>query len=95
MTVHNTTRAPTGLGAFVHNAISTTAHAVTSSWHAAEDLYARVQYRRGVRDMLDLDDHLLCDMGITRGDVLRASNLPLHESAGDELKRISRTRLLR
>ncbi|CAN0589766.1 unnamed protein product, partial [Ectocarpus sp. 12 AP-2014] len=64
-------------------------------WLAAEDLYARIQYRRGVRDMLDLDDHLLCDMGITRGDVVRASNLPLHESAGEELKRISRTRLLR
>jgi len=95
MTVHNTTRAPSGLGAFVHNTIGATAHAVTSSWHAAEDLYARIQYRRGVRDMLDLDDHMLCDMGITRGDVLRASNLPLHESAGDELKRISRTRLLR
>ncbi|WP_375571507.1 DUF1127 domain-containing protein [Ahrensia marina] len=95
MTVHNTTRAPSSIGAFVHNALSATAHAVTSVWHAAEDLYARVQYRRGIREMLELDDHMLCDMGITRGDVLRAYNLPLRESAGTELKRISQTRVLR
>lgn len=79
----------------MHNALSAAAHAVTSVWFAAEDLYARVQYRRGIREMLELDDHMLCDMGVTRGDVLRASNLPLHESAGEELRRISRSHMLR
>ncbi|MBO6676653.1 MAG: DUF1127 domain-containing protein [Rhizobiales bacterium] len=95
MTVRHTTNAPLSLGAFVHNALSAAAHAVTSVWFAAEDLYARVQYRRGIREMLELDDHMLCDMGVTRGDVLRASNLPLHESAGEELRRISRSHMLR
>lgn len=95
MTVRHTTNAPSSLGAFAHHALSATAHAVTSVWFAAEDLYARIQYRRGVRQMLELDDHLLCDMGITRGDVLRAANLPLSESAGEELKRVSRNRTLR
>jgi uncharacterized protein YjiS (DUF1127 family) len=95
MTVRHTTNAHTGFGAFAHNAVGLLVEAATSTWQAAENLYARIQYRRGVRQMLELDDHMLCDMGVTRGDVMRAANLPLSESAGEELKRISRTRLLR
>ena len=63
---------------------------VLSVWDAAEDLYAKVQHRRGIRTMLELDDHLLRDMGVTRADVRRAANLPLSESAGDALVRASR-----
>ncbi|MEQ8656422.1 MAG: DUF1127 domain-containing protein [Hyphomicrobiales bacterium] len=92
MTVRQTTNAHTGLSALGHNAVSLLFDAAASAWQAAENLYSRIQYRRGVRQMLDLDDHLLCDMGVTRGDVLRASNLPFNQSAGEELKRISRTR---
>jgi uncharacterized protein YjiS (DUF1127 family) len=95
MTVRHTTNAHTGLGALGHSAVGFLVDAATSTWQAAEDLYARIQYRRGVRQMLELDDHMLCDMGITRGDVLRAANLPLSESAGEELKRVSRNRTLR
>jgi uncharacterized protein YjiS (DUF1127 family) len=92
MTVRHTTNAPSVLGTLAQNTLGLLVFAATSAWQAAEGLYARIQYRRGIRQMLELDDHLLCDMGITRGDVQRAADLPLSESAGAELRRISRTR---
>lgn len=95
MTVRQTTDAPSGLSAHGQTAFGVIVHALASAWHAAEDLYLRIHHRSGIRQMLELDDHLLCDMGITRGDVLRAANLPLDRSAGEELRRVSRSRTLR
>lgn len=82
----------------LNTAAPTTAlgHALTALaqiWYAAEDLYMRAQARNGIRQMLAMEDHLLRDIGVTRGDVERAANLPLGHSAGGELARIRRSRV--
>lgn len=46
--------------------------------------------RAAYRNMLRLDDAMLKDIGVTRADVLWASELPLSENAALELQRIAR-----
>ncbi|AZQ65837.1 DUF1127 domain-containing protein [Silicimonas algicola] len=48
--------------------------------------------RRHFRTLLDLDDHILHDIGVTRGEVRSAANLPLSVNAAHELHRIARER---
>ncbi len=87
---HTPHLAPADTRAACRALVGSALRAVLSVWGLAENLYAKVQRRRGIRNMLELDDHLLRDMGVTRADVLRAANLPLSESAGEELVRASR-----
>lgn len=68
---------------------------LSALWHASDELYDRIQNRRGVQSMLELDDSLLRDMGVTRDDVRWASQLPLTRRAGEELTRASGRRLRR
>ncbi len=85
MTVRQTAGARPFVGA---RTLPLAAHLVRTTrtiWAALEELYMRLQYRRGMMDLLELDDHLLADMGVTRADVRRAANLPLSQSAGQEL----------
>jgi len=76
-----------------NSALNLAGAVLAQTWHAAEDFYLRLQARDGVRQMLKLEDHLLRDMGLTRGDVERAANLPLGHSAGGALARIRRSRV--
>ena len=46
--------------------------------------------RQAFKSLLSLDDNLLKDIGVTRNDVVWASNLPLSESASDKLNEIAR-----
>ena len=46
--------------------------------------------REAFRRVLALDEHMLKDIGVTRGDVIWAANLPIERSAARELQRISR-----
>ncbi|MEM1286451.1 MAG: DUF1127 domain-containing protein [Pseudomonadota bacterium] len=62
------------------------------AWTEAKTLYRRWNNRREIRAMMDLDDHLLCDMGITRYDVLRAGNTPLSQSPGEALRKMATRR---
>jgi uncharacterized protein YjiS (DUF1127 family) len=39
--------------------------------------------------ILTLDDHMLSDIGVTRGDVIWASRLPLSKNAVKELRKIA------
>ena len=58
----------------------------------ANSLSRRLQImhrRRGFNRLHDLDDHMLDDIGVTRGEVQIASNLPLSVDAGLELHRMS------
>lgn len=56
-------------------------------WRTADELYTQVENRRGVRALLELDNSLLRDIGVTRDEVRRAANLPLNSRAGEELSR--------
>ncbi len=61
----------------------------------AQALEARIAERRarkGINQILELETHLLDDIGVTRSDVRRASNLPLSQDAATELHRISLAR---
>lgn len=45
--------------------------------------------RRAFNKMLNLDDHLLHDIGVSRAEVIMASYLPLSVNAAQELRRMS------
>ncbi len=51
-------------------------------------IYLRHRYNR----LLDLDDHILDDIGVTRDEVVYGSRLPLARNAALELRRISEAR---
>ena len=46
--------------------------------------------RQGLQEMLQLDDHLLADIGLHRGDVEHVSKLPAHQDRTSTLWRLSR-----
>lgn len=48
-----------------------------------------IRRRRHFKRLLDLDDHMLKDVGVTRGEVEIASKLPLSVDAATELRRMS------
>lgn len=75
--------------------IGLTISGLAALWRAGDELYGRIQNRRGVQSMLELDDSLLRDMGVTRDDVRWASQLPLSCRAGEELSRASGRRVRR
>jgi uncharacterized protein YjiS (DUF1127 family) len=47
----------------------------------------RWRRRRSLRRLLDLDDHLLQDLGYTRTELIRAVRLPLAQVANQPMKR--------
>ena len=49
----------------------------------------RRRERQGFREMLDLDDHVLRDIGVTRGDVEYVSQLPEDQDRSSILRRLS------
>jgi len=51
-------------------------------------VFARHQ-RRKLAALMELDDHLLCDIGLSRGDVARTLAQPLSVDAHTELHRIA------
>ncbi len=55
--------------------------------------FRNAERRRGVRRLLDLDDAILHDIGVTRSEALHAGNLPLSVDAIAELRRLSQRRL--
>lgn len=59
--------------------------------------YAEYQQRRVDRDafrnLLNLDEASLKDIGVSRNDIIYASNLGIHESASKELEKIRKTNI--
>lgn len=49
----------------------------------------RIRRRRSFKRLLDLDDALLKDIGVTRGEVEIAAGLPSSVDAATELRRMS------
>lgn len=48
--------------------------------------------RQAFQSLVRLDDRVLDDIGVTRGDVIWANNLPLAINAAQELNKISKIR---
>lgn len=69
---------PTGL-------ISRAASFVTALVGMVESRIERAAFRR----LLSVDDRILKDVGVTRGDVYWASELPINVNAGEALRRVS------
>ena len=53
------------------------------------DLRCQRLERKGFREMLKLDDHLLTDIGVTRGDIAHVARLPFAENPSLTLWRLS------
>jgi uncharacterized protein YjiS (DUF1127 family) len=47
--------------------------------------------RRQIVDLAEFDDHMLCDIGLTRQDVRDALDLPFSHDPGRELQRLAAT----
>jgi uncharacterized protein YjiS (DUF1127 family) len=59
----------------------------------AQEVFGAWKSRREVANLSDFDDHLLADIGLTRGDVREALDLPFSYDPGRELQiRASRSR---
>ena len=80
-----------------------TNHCAPRAGHPIQDLSNKLvdrirqaRRRRGLKRLLDLDDHILKDIGVTRGEVGIAARLPKSVDAAIELRRMSleRRRLL-
>lgn len=56
------------------------------------DVERRRKDRAAFRQMLNLDDHILRDIGVTREDVIWANNLPLSQNASCQLRKKSQAR---
>ncbi|MDJ1017389.1 MAG: DUF1127 domain-containing protein [Paracoccaceae bacterium] len=57
------------------------------------DRIRAVRRRKGFKHMLELDDHMLRDIGVTRADVAYCAELPLSVDAATVLRRLSHERL--
>lgn len=78
-----------------HNPVGLAARSVLIGWkkcihHYALMIKRRRVDRRALKDLAELDDAGLQDIGLTRNDVLWASHLPLSEHASMELEKIAR-----
>jgi uncharacterized protein YjiS (DUF1127 family) len=56
---------------------------------ASVGLFSTWRRRRRFNNLLDLDDRLLDDIGVTRAEVEMTSQLPLSQNAATELRRLS------
>jgi len=73
--------------------ISSEAGILLTVLRRAQDMFGAWKSRRQVSNLTDLDDHLLDDIGLTRGDVREALELPFSYDPGRELQvRVSRHR---
>ncbi len=66
-----------------------TGHPIQSLSNALVDRIRAIRRRRGFNRLNNLDDHMLDDIGVTRGEVQYASALPLSVDAATELRRVS------
>ncbi|MEM1287550.1 MAG: DUF1127 domain-containing protein [Pseudomonadota bacterium] len=87
----NETHNPSALKHFLAHSVQVVSLAVAYVRQA----YRHLENRRGVEEMLQLDDALLRDIGLERADIRWASRLPLKCSAGEELARATGRRQYR
>jgi len=68
---------------------SAEAGALQEILHAARRAFRSWQNRRRIASLSDFDDHILADMGITRGDVRQALDTPFAHDPTLELQRLA------
>lgn len=56
---------------------SVIADALHAVWRAAARILRTLRHRRQVRELLEFDDRMLADLGISRHDLYRALDLPV------------------
>ena len=66
-----------------------TGHPLFDLAHRLSERLRHAHRRKGFKRLLDLDDHMLDDIGVLRHEVEHASRLPLSVNAATELRRIS------
>lgn len=68
---------------------------LTSLADRISGFYRTWKVRRCIVRMTDLDDHMLDDIGVSRGDLYAVLDLPLSQNPALELQRIRRNRTRR
>lgn len=74
---------------FMHQTRSAAGHPIHDLSASLIERIRHIRRRRGLKRLLDLDDHMLDDLGVTRGEVQIATGLPLSADAATELRRMS------
>ena len=64
-------------------------HPLLSFATRVADRARQIRHRRKLKRLMDLDDHMLKDVGVTRGEIEIATGLPLSVDAATELRRMS------
>lgn len=72
---------------------TSTGHPIHELGNRLADRIRRRRRRRGFKRLLDLDDHMLRDIGVTHAEVQIAAGLPVSVDAATELRRMSLERL--
>jgi uncharacterized protein YjiS (DUF1127 family) len=57
--------------------------------HAAQRTFRAWRNRQRIASLSDFDDHILSDMGLTRGDVRQALDVPFTHDPASELQRLA------
>ena len=57
--------------------------------HTARRTFRAWRNRKRIASLSDFDDHILADMGLTRGDVRQALDLPFAHDPALELQRLA------
>ena len=78
--------------AFMNDTHTPSGHPLFQLADALRGRSLRRRSKSGLRGMLQLDDHLLRDIGVTRDQVKRAIETPSSRDAADELRRMSLSR---
>jgi uncharacterized protein YjiS (DUF1127 family) len=65
---------------------SSEAGLLSSIRHSAQRAYRVWRNRREIAVLSEFDDHMLADLGLTRGDVADALDLPFSHNPGRELQ---------
>ena len=66
-----------------------TGHPIHALASRLGDRLSQIRRRKGLKRLLDKDDNILADIGVTRGEIQIATSMPLSVDAATELRRLS------
>lgn len=71
------------------SAVRHVGHPIAELAHLLERRIQEHAHRNRLKDLRDLDDAMLKDIGVTRGDIDAATSLPLSADASEALRHLS------